>query len=84
MMPTTVPAGPDVGLRVMEGVGVTVKVALSVAAPLVALTVAWPISADAGTAKVALKLPEELAMTGDGLVATDVPLKVIATVPPTG
>lgn len=83
-MLTVVLAGPEVGLRVMEGAGVTVKVELAVAVPLAALTVAGPVAVDDGTAKLALNVPSEAAVTGVGAVVIAVPLKVMETVDATG
>lgn len=76
---TDVPAGPELGLRVIEGVCegvVTVKVALAVAAPPVAVTVFAPAVADDGTLKEVVKDPVEVEVT----LATFVPLNVTCTV----
>lgn len=82
MVPVTVtslPAGPATGFRAIEGAGVTVNVAASDAAPLVACTVAVPRSDVDGTANVAEKVPVEVALMEVGFVVADVPLKVTTT-----
>jgi hypothetical protein len=73
---TEVIGGPDVGDKAMEGGGVTSKVAIELAVPLVAVIVAWPATADDGTVKVVEKEPVTVAVA----VATFVPLNVIWTV----
>ena len=81
---TVVPTWPDVGDRFIEGEAVTVNVAVAAAVPLAALTVAWPVPEDAGTAMVALNVPVDEVVTVAGVVGTDVPLNVIATVAEAG
>lgn len=70
MTATVVPAAPDVGLRVIDGVAdtVTVKVALTFADPLVVLTVWASVVEGDGTEKIAEKAPAALVVTIDGLV----------------
>lgn len=63
-----VPAGPEVGEAVTEDSGLTVKGAESVAVPPVADTVWLPAVDPDGTANVAVKPPEELAVTVAGVV----------------
>jgi hypothetical protein len=75
---TSVPAEPEVGLRVIAGV-VTAKLSLALLAPAVAVTVFGPAAADEGTVKVAEKLPAAVVVIVAGVVAMEVPLKVTAT-----
>lgn len=76
---TTVPVGPDAGLRLIDAAGVTVNPAVELAAPLVARTVVDPVP-DEGTANVAVNPPEALDVTIAGFVVNVVPLNVNETV----
>ena len=74
-----VPGGPDVGLRLIDAVGVTVNPAVELTVPLAARTVACPVP-DEGTANVAVKAPIALDVIAAGVVARAVPLNVSETV----
>ena len=73
---TVAPGIPEVGLRVIDGtaVGAAVKLALAVAAAVVALTVCAPGTEDEGTVNVTPeKAPAEVPVTVAGVVATRAP-----------
>ena len=74
------PATPEVGVSVMDGSDVTVNDAVLLMAPLAARTVAAPVPDAVGATKVAENAPAGVVETIAGVVVTDVPLKVIATV----
>ena len=78
------PVTPELGVSVMAGSAVTVNVAVLLTAPLAARTVAAPVPDAVGAAKVAENAPADVVVTVAGVVVTDVPLKVIATVAPAG
>ena len=78
------PVTPELGVSVMDGSVVTVNVAVLLTAPLAARTVAAPVPDAVGAAKVAENAPADVVVTVAGVVVTDVPLKVIATVAPAG
>ncbi len=75
---TVVPAGPLVGLRVIDDV-VTVKVAVGELVPSVAKTV-WDPAVEDGTVKVAENEPEDEVVTVVGLVVIVVPSYFIVMV----
>jgi hypothetical protein len=76
---TCVLAGPEEGESVIERWAVTVKVAVLADGPLAARTVAVPSPDEDGTVKEAEKVPVDVVVMDAGVVATEVPLKVIVT-----
>lgn len=84
VMVTVVPIGPEDGDIVMEAFGLTVKGAESVKVPPVADIVCAPAAALEGTENLALKPPDELAVTLAGVVTILVPSKFIPMVEPLG
>ena len=75
---TVVPANPEVGLMLMLGTAITLNEATAESEPLVACTVRLP-AADAGTLKVAEKVPMDVVVIVAGVVVTLVPSNDIPT-----
>ena len=81
---TVVPIGPEVGEMVREAFGLMVNGAESVEVPPVADIVCAPAAAADGIENVALKPPDELAVTVAGVVVILVPSKFTAMAEPAG